>query len=111
MIVADLDLVGVAANEPKADTPLIVHGDGVLTLPVTLERREAIAGWHFQVVQVRRQVDVFQFSCGSPGNIGGKARRLPRREQFPSALVRKCLDHCSIVTRHVTRVNGGTAVA
>ena len=111
MIVADLDVVRVTVNEQKADTPLLVNGDGVLTLTVTLERMEAIAGWHFQVVQVRRQIDVFQFACRSPGNIDGKARRFPRREQFPSALVRERLDHWSIVPRHVTRVNGGTAAA
>lgn len=46
MIVADLDVVRVTVNESKADTPLIVHGDGVLALAVTLERMESIARRH-----------------------------------------------------------------
>ena len=49
VIVADFDVVCVAVDEPKADTPLIVHGDGVLALAVSLERMEAIARRYFQV--------------------------------------------------------------
>ena len=48
MIVADLDVIRVAIGESKADPPLIVHGDGVLSLAVTLQSMEAIAGWHLQ---------------------------------------------------------------
>jgi len=72
MIVANLAVVRVAVDEPKTDPPLIIDGDGVLALAVTLERMEAIAGWHLQIVQARRQVDILQFACGSPGDLGGK---------------------------------------
>jgi hypothetical protein len=38
VIVADLDLVRIAVDIPKANAPLVIDGDGVLSLPVVLER-------------------------------------------------------------------------
>lgn len=77
MIVADLDVIRVAIDQPKADTPLGVHRDRVLALTIILERMEAIARWHLQVIQGGRQVDVFQFANGSPGDVGGKRLAAP----------------------------------
>lgn len=86
MIVADLDIIRVARDEPKADTPLSIHRDRVLAMTIILERVEAIARRHLQVIQAGRQVDVFQFANGSPGDVWRKALGCPGREQVPVRL-------------------------
>jgi hypothetical protein len=105
VIVADLDVIRVAADESKADAPLSVHRDRVLALRIILERMEAIARRDLQVIQAGIQVDVFQLANSSPGDVWRKAPRYPGREQIPGARVRERLDHRSRVTCHVTRVN------
>ena len=47
MMVADLDVIRVAVDEREGDTPLLVHRDRVLSLSLTRERMEAIAGRTF----------------------------------------------------------------
>ena len=66
MIVADLDVMRVAVSESKTDPPLIIHGDGVLSLAVTLQSMKAVARWHLQVVKSGRQIDILQLARGSP---------------------------------------------
>lgn len=105
MVIADLDVVRITVHEPKTNSPLIVHRNGVLPFAVVLQRVKMIARWHFQVAQGRRQVDVLEFACGSPGYIGWETGRLSRQEQVSGAFVRERLDHRSIVACHVTRVN------
>jgi len=77
VMVADLDVIRVAVDKPKADTPLSVHRDRVLPLTFILERMQTIAGRHPQVIQARRQVDVFQFANGSPTDLGGSRLVVP----------------------------------
>ena len=105
MVVADLDVMRIAVDKPEADAPLSVHRDRVLPLSVVLERMQAIARWHLQVIQAGRQVDVFQLADGTPGDVGRKALGCPRREQVPGLPVRERLDHWLTVACHVTRVN------
>jgi hypothetical protein len=45
----------------------------VLPLAIALERMESIPGWHLQVIQVRRQVDILEFASGSLGYIRGES--------------------------------------
>jgi hypothetical protein len=35
VIIRDLDIVRITINEPEADAPLVVDGDGVLSLAVS----------------------------------------------------------------------------
>ena len=53
MVVADLDVKGVAILEPKADPPLIVDRYRVLTFAVTLQSVQAVAPWRLQVIERR----------------------------------------------------------
>ena len=50
VIVAEFHVIGIAVNEPKADSPLIVDRNGVLSLTVALEWVEPIARRNLQVV-------------------------------------------------------------
>src|SRR5450759_1164758 len=51
VVVRDLDVIGIAVDEPKADTPLVVDGDRVLPFAITLQLVQPIAGRHPEVVQ------------------------------------------------------------
>jgi len=34
VVIYNLDIVGITIDEPKADTPLVVDRDGILSLPL-----------------------------------------------------------------------------
>jgi hypothetical protein len=42
VIVANFDVVCISVDKPKADTPRVVHRDGVLALPVRLSAKVRI---------------------------------------------------------------------
>jgi len=111
MVIADLDVVRITVYEPKTNAPLIVYRNGVLPFAVILQRVKVIARGHLQVAQGRRQVDILELACSSPGDIGGEAGRLAGQEQLAGAFVGKRLDHRSTVACHVTRVNSRVVVA
>jgi hypothetical protein len=56
VIITDLDIVGIIINKPKADTPLVIDGDGVLSLSVTFECMKTVPGWNPQIIQPGGQV-------------------------------------------------------
>jgi hypothetical protein len=43
VIVRHFDIVGIAVGEPEADPPLVVDGDGVLSLAVCAEPVKPVA--------------------------------------------------------------------
>jgi hypothetical protein len=73
VVVTYFDVVRVAVDEPKTNTPLIVDGDGVLSAPVILQRVQSIPRRHAKILDPARQVDVFQFPDGTSRDIGRKA--------------------------------------
>jgi hypothetical protein len=66
VIVHDLDLIGVAVVPDEADSPLIVDPHAVLTLPITRERLEAIAGRRSQIIQGARIVQLEELAVANP---------------------------------------------
>jgi len=58
VIVDDLYVRGPFWGPDKADTPLLIDADTVLSLPVILQCFEPVAGWHFQVVKNCRPVQL-----------------------------------------------------
>jgi hypothetical protein len=50
VVIAELDVVGVAVQETETDPPLIVHANRVLPFAGAFECVESIAGWNFQIV-------------------------------------------------------------
>ena len=62
VIINDLNVVGIAVVPSKADPPLIVDPDAVLTGSVALELLEPISWRHSQIIEMLRGVDRDKFS-------------------------------------------------
>lgn len=109
MIVHDFDLLGAGRRPEKADSILIVDPDAVLTGTVTPECFEAIAWWDAEVLQPPRDFELAQLAS---------RRRLDAHEAPDSLALGQGLrlgvperdNHTIIVTRHVTIINGSSAL-
>lgn len=108
MVVTELNVVGVAIREPKADAPLIVDRNGVLSRAIALEGMQAVAGRHFEIGDLQRGVDGFESAESAPRDVGGHLLGLAGAEELLGLAVGEGLDHARNVTRHVTRVNVGS---
>jgi hypothetical protein len=64
VIIDDLYLVSVALSPLETDAPLIVDSDAVLTLTVTVQFLQAIAGRDTQVLQRLRVVQHYELATG-----------------------------------------------
>ena len=95
MVVAYLDVVGISINEAEADTPLIIHRDGILPFPLILERMKPIAWRHPEIIELGRKVHIFQFTDSSFGNVRRKAPGSPCSEQIVGPPIRERLDHAT----------------
>lgn len=93
MVIAYFDVVGISINEAKADSPLIVHRNGMLTFSLILECMKAIAWRYLQIVEPRCKVNILQLTNGSLGNVRRKALRGSRDEQIVGPAIRERLDH------------------
>jgi hypothetical protein len=66
VVVDNLDLPRLVVAPDKTDPPLVVDADAVLTLPVTVQRFQAIAGRHPQIVQQCGRIDRQQLGASPP---------------------------------------------
>jgi hypothetical protein len=62
MIIHNLNVVGIPVMPNKADAPLIVDADAVLSFPVLVEGFQAISWWRRQVAQLSGNVQLPKFS-------------------------------------------------
>lgn len=69
MVIDDLDIVGIPISPSEDHTPLIIDPNRVKPLPVSLERFEAVARRHTQVLQVGRIMQIEQLSPGCDDEI------------------------------------------
>ena len=104
MVVCQFHVVSIAVDEPKADAPLVVDGNGVLSLPVPRKFMKPVAWRNIQVVQARRQVKVLKLARRPPCDLRRKTSRLASCIQVLRMPVRERLDHLPNVICHVTRV-------
>lgn len=51
MIINDLHVVGVLTDPFKANPPLIVDSDAVLSLPITAQLFKSIGKWNQQIIE------------------------------------------------------------
>jgi len=93
VIVAALDVVRVPANEATTDRPLIVDRDRALALPIIPERVQPIAWRYLEVVQLGREVDVFEFAESSGSEIDRDSLRCAGGEELFRPAVSEGLDH------------------
>jgi len=73
MIIRELDIVGVAVREAKAQPPLVVDPDAHLPGAVALRRLEPVAGRNAQKPKIDGGVDLLEFHPRPAGGIGGNA--------------------------------------
>ena len=111
MIVRDLDIVGITIDEPEANAPPIINAERVLSLPVSPELMEPIAGRNLKVVYSRCQVHVLDLSPRPPNDVRREPFRSSGSEKLLRLFVREGLDHMSSLTRHVTIVNREPGIA
>jgi hypothetical protein len=104
VVVGDLDIVGVAVGEMKADSPRVVDGNRILPCPLSLERVKPVAWRDLEIIKPSRQVDVLQLPSCSLDHIRRKPSRLASRVQPLRVPIRERLDHAVSVLCHVTRV-------
>jgi len=105
VVVRDLDIVGIAVDESEADAPLVSDSDCVLPGSVSPELVESIPRRVPEVMQVSRQVDVFELPPRPTCDLRWEPPRPAGHEQLLRLPICKRLDHRRIVTRHVTLVN------
>ena len=77
MVITDFNIVSVAVDEAKADSPLVVDGDRVLTLSIVLERVQSIAGRHLEIIKRGSKVDILEFANGACYDVDRKALPCP----------------------------------
>ena len=105
MVVADLDVVGVAVLEAETDSPLVVDGDGVLADSIALERMEPVTWRDPEELNLLSRVDRREFAQRTPRDVWGNSTRRAGHVEQLGLRVRKRLDHALSVPCHVTRVN------
>ena len=66
MVVDDFHIVGIASLPSKADAPLVIDANAVLTLAVALECLELVTGRGLQVREDSRAVQVQQLPASRP---------------------------------------------
>ena len=93
MVVAKFNIIRIALLEPKANPPLVVHGDRVLTGTIPLEGVETIARWHTKVVQLRSRMDGLQLAQRSAGDVRRHPSIPARAEERLGRMVGEGLDH------------------
>jgi hypothetical protein len=61
VVVDDFDLVRIVLSPNKANPPLVVDSNRVLTTPITLQRFETVCRRYAQVIEAPRIVQDAQF--------------------------------------------------
>ena len=65
VIIDDFDFMWAVRFPAKADAPLVIDADGVLTLSFSLERFKAIPGWNGEVIECGNSMDLGEFPEGN----------------------------------------------
>lgn len=86
----------IALLEAKADAPLIVDTNCVLTRTIALEYMKPISRWHTKIREHRGCVDRFQSSKRSERHIGGNPLRSTSTEERFGGRIRKRFDHTEV---------------
>ena len=102
MVVNDLNLVRRTARPAKAEPPLIVNADTVLTGAIAFELLKPVAGRHAQIIERLGGVQGNQLPEHSAPKVGWiSADRLPVKEAG-GIPVAEALDHRSKLTPRVS---------
>jgi len=98
MVVDDLYIEYASIFPTEADAPSLVDPDTVLTVPVSLQSFQMIAGRNPQVLEKARPMKVEKFSPSGPLNGSEACHRLIVKQSL-SRLVSEGFDHNLILVR------------
>ena len=73
MVVADFHIVGVLSLPAKADAPLVVDTDRVLSNSGSSERLQMITGWQSKIVERARSIQLHELPQGDTLDLGRKS--------------------------------------
>ena len=96
MIICDLNVIRVAVFESKADTPLVVDPNRVLSLPIGTKLMELVPRRQPEVLQTRRDVQVLKLSARPADEILRDSLRDTGEVQLPGVPVCECFDHTEV---------------
>jgi hypothetical protein len=92
MIVCYFNFVGVPASPEKADTPLIVDPDAILSFAITLQSLQSVARRHSEILKVLGPVKVQELSTRNPF-YRAKLRHIQIIEEFLGSRIAEGPDH------------------
>ena len=93
MAIDNLDVPRLVVAPNKTDPPLVVGADAMLTLPVTVQRFQAIAGRHSKIVQQCGRFDRQQLSASPPLDLLRQVANGVASEERRCTFIGKALDH------------------
>ena len=93
MVVADGNVIGIFILETKADPPLIIDRDGVLTLSVAGEGMQLVTWRYEQILQTNGEVQILKFARGALLDIWWQTFQLAVRVQCLRFAICKAFDH------------------
>lgn len=95
MIISNLNVVRVASAPDKADAPLVVDSDAVLSRPFAFELFESVGRWDAQGIQMSNGLNYCELTRGDALNVlGDSSGKLPLENSLGFA-VTKGLNHNS----------------
>jgi len=93
MIVNDLDLVRITISPPKADPPLVVDPNAMLSRAIAFELLEPVPWRHAEIVEHLGGVHGDQFAEHRAQKLGGIAPNALTLEQGFGMPIGEALDH------------------
>jgi len=63
MVVDNFDIEGITVFEPKANAPLVVDADAILSSSLALQRFESVRPRHQQIVNARCCIQLLKPHC------------------------------------------------
>ena len=93
MVIDNLHVMRAVRFPAKADPPLVVDPDAVLSLAPALQRLKAVAGRHPQLFQFHRRIQHFQFPLHDRQQVAGETPGPDTLKNFPRLVTPKTLDH------------------
>jgi hypothetical protein len=93
VVLNDLHLVCITVVPAKADAPLIVHANAVLSSPVSLQRLQTVAWRYPKILQAFGRVELNELAEYDPVKLGRKAPAGLAGKETLTLAVGKAPDH------------------
>jgi hypothetical protein len=101
VVIDDFDIVGCVFEPPKADPPLIVYADAVLTNAIASQGLEPVAWWYAQVVQKVGSLKNHEFAVRQTLKFRTEALRRLAKPHLASVRVGERCNHTLTITPRV----------